>query len=403
MMVMAERRARVFHDRVKVLLEVLLCEITEAYRESLCLTPCEECSFNNPAEDIEGCRDGAGSEESQSFTDQLYRNTVYPLQTMFIGVQGVMEAALNQSEPPKELRSILVQSEQREIQLSSVEEKVKITILPANDSDISSTLFGKSEEEESFQTVDQQEAPDTDEDKLTLDIKLEIKDTAVTEDEDVTLLVLKEDDVEEEIQTFQISGAHTETESLVEGETEVKRGEIEECKTPELDRIRSTNAHQELSCLSSCVQKPSSSLFECELGTFPELKPCSVKLQMVQILQKASSWSSLFHVCSFCTKIFLYKKRLRRHLRLHTGERPHSCSLCPKTFILRKTLRKHKRIHFQRPYSCTQCGNRYRHWKKLRIHWRSHAGESPFVCSHCGKCYRTLKILDQHLTYKNHD
>nr|XP_055023661.1 zinc finger protein 331-like [Misgurnus anguillicaudatus] len=397
MMVMAERRARVFHDRVKVLLEVLLLEITEAYRESLCLTQCEKCSFNNPQEDNEGCRGRAGSEESQSFADQLYRDTVSPLQTMFIDVQGVMEAALNQSETPKDLRSFSVQSqsEEREIQLSTVEEKVNITILPANDSDISSMLIGKLEEEESCLTVDQQDAPDTDEDKLTLDIKLEIKDTSVTEDEDVRLFVLKEDNVEEEIQAFRISGADTEAESLVEGEIEVKRGEIEDCKPLESDRIRSSDAHLELSCLSPCVQKPASSLFE--------LKPCSVKLQKVKILQKASSHSRLFHVCSFCTKIFLYKKRLRRHLRLHTGERPHSCSLCPKAFILRKTLRKHERIHFKRPYSCTQCGNRYRHWKKLRIHWRSHAGESPFVCSHCGKRCRTLKILDRHLTYNNHD
>ncbi|XP_013908218.1 PREDICTED: zinc finger and SCAN domain-containing protein 16-like [Thamnophis sirtalis] len=75
--------------------------------------------------------------------------------------------------------------------------------------------------------------------------------------------------------------------------------------------------------------------------------------------------------CSYCGKRWPCQSQLRRHLKIHTGERPHKCTDCGKSFSNSSNLSQHKRVHTgERPYSCKDCGKSYRRRASLLQHER---------------------------------
>ncbi|XP_053235423.1 zinc finger and SCAN domain-containing protein 21-like isoform X2 [Podarcis raffonei] len=75
--------------------------------------------------------------------------------------------------------------------------------------------------------------------------------------------------------------------------------------------------------------------------------------------------------CSYCGKRWPCQSQLRRHVKIHTGERPHKCTDCGKSFSTSSNLSQHKRVHTgERPYSCKDCGKSYRRRASLLQHER---------------------------------
>ena len=102
--------------------------------------------------------------------------------------------------------------------------------------------------------------------------------------------------------------------------------------------------------------------------------------------------------CTYCPKSFRYTYHLRRHLRIHSGEKPFVCEFCPKQFNRRVNLKRHVGVHTgEKPFLCEFCPKRFNQLAHLKTHLRVHTGEKPFLCEFCPKRFNQLAHLKTHL------
>lgn len=86
----------------------------------------------------------------------------------------------------------------------------------------------------------------------------------------------------------------------------------------------------------------------------------SLETKSLQNVANDASNSTTVHRCDHCGKICSYPSELKKHIRIHTSEKPCKCGTCNKRFSRNDSLQRHIMIHTgDEPYKCDVCDSAF--------------------------------------------
>lgn len=101
--------------------------------------------------------------------------------------------------------------------------------------------------------------------------------------------------------------------------------------------------------------------------------------------------------CTECSKSFSGARALSSHMKKHTNVDKMAvfqCDTCNKEFKSKPLLRRHILIHSSdRPFQCTKCPRSYTRLDQLITHFKIHTGVKAYPCTLCNKCKLIIKCI----------
>ena len=109
-------------------------------------------------------------------------------------------------------------------------------------------------------------------------------------------------------------------------------------------------------------------------------------------------WRIYRYLCQTCPKSFTSSGDLKKHMLVHSGDKPYPCKPCTKSFTSSGKLKKHMLIHNgEKPYPCMICPKSFTGPGSLKNHLLIHSGEKPHSCQLCILPFRFCQQLILHI------
>jgi uncharacterized Zn-finger protein len=108
------------------------------------------------------------------------------------------------------------------------------------------------------------------------------------------------------------------------------------------------------------------------------------KMDKIKMVKSSKNDEEPLTSCTVCSKVFKERHKLKRHMMIHTGEKPYPCTYCGKAFSLEYNLNTHVRVHTgEKPYEChiLGCGKKFTQSGNLKTHLKTNHSNSVFPSS----------------------
>ncbi|CAH2099285.1 unnamed protein product [Euphydryas editha] len=121
------------------------------------------------------------------------------------------------------------------------------------------------------------------------------------------------------------------------------------------------------------------------------------KTESVKYKPYESENGTLMYKCERCSRKYLHKAFIERHIKSHIEKRPFLCKLCGKTYQTASIIVAHGKMHAGETYFCTyNCGYQSVHKHVIKDHEKRHRKEFKYKCATCGKGFQVRTSYEQH-------